>query len=257
MLAEQSGAARQTVGETMVNRANAWGTSLTSIVNNRKYYQPYQNGAFNQRMRQIERDPKLYQEILAQQDAILAGSDRSKLATHNASAGVARRARLDQSVAVEEAGETYTRKDVNPKRHGAGIVAKERAWHQRTQTEIAQAERVGGGTQVAELQSTLETKKRDDAAGASGETLQSARSETTGSGTGQSLKSARAEIDKSSSARRKPKVRSKIKSEVTVTAAGDTTAKTTSDGDLKGNAITRIKAARAKAKAASSEAEAA
>lgn len=132
MASEQSGAAMQTVGETMVNRASAWGKSLGDIVGNQRYYEPYQNRSFYRNLEQLQRDPEKLRQITQMQDAILSGSNRSNLATHNASAGVAARARVTQTVASAEAGETYTRKDINPVTHGPGVVRKEREWYERT-----------------------------------------------------------------------------------------------------------------------------
>jgi len=132
MISEQSGAAMQTVGETMVNRANAWGVSLSDIVNNERYYAPHQNKSFHRHLAALARDETRLQRIYAMQDGILDGSNRSNLATHNASAHVAVRARRTQTVCHMENGETYTRKDKNPAEHGAGVIAREKAWHRRT-----------------------------------------------------------------------------------------------------------------------------
>jgi hypothetical protein len=128
MKSEMSGAAMQTVGETMVNRAEAWGVSLADIVNNERYYAPYQNRSFHRHLAELARDEAGLQQIVAMQEAILNGSNRSNLATHNSSGAVAAKARATQTVTMVEAGETYSRKDRNPTAHGAGIVAKERSW---------------------------------------------------------------------------------------------------------------------------------
>jgi len=141
MISEQSGPAMQTVGETMVNRANAWGVSLSEIVNNERYYAPFQNRSFHRNLALLAsaaNEAKLNQ-ILAMQDAILDGSNRSNLATHNASAGVAARARRTQTVCHMENGETYTRKDKNPAEHGAGVIAREKAWHRKTLEAMREA----------------------------------------------------------------------------------------------------------------------
>jgi hypothetical protein len=132
MLSEMSGPAMQTVGETMVNRANAYDVTLGEIVNNERYYAPHQNGSFARNLEALGRNEAGLQEILAMQDAILDGSNRSNLATHNASGAVAAAARRTQTVTRVEKGETYSRKDKNPINHGAGTVAREKAWHLRT-----------------------------------------------------------------------------------------------------------------------------
>jgi hypothetical protein len=139
MASEQSGPAMQTFGETAVNRANAWGTSLSSIIGNRTYYQPYQNRSIYSNAAELRRDPEKLAEIYRMQDAILAGSNRSNLATHNASQGVAVSALRTQTLGIAEHGEVYTRKDINPAIHGIGTVTKERNWYEQTRAAMAAA----------------------------------------------------------------------------------------------------------------------
>jgi hypothetical protein len=151
MLAENAGSP-QSVGETMVNRASAWDTSLATQIDPnvgtkgsvkwnrgysaRGYYEPYQTNAYDKALRRLRGDPSLRSKIYQQQEGILSGSNVTNLATHNASAGVAARARKDQTVASVITGETYTRKDIPGTRHGAGVINRERGWHQRTLADM-------------------------------------------------------------------------------------------------------------------------
>lgn len=142
MLSEQTGDARITVGETMVNRANAWGKSLSEILANKAYYEPHQNGSYERNMKRIKEDAELRRKTFQQQDVILGGSNRANLATHNGSAGVAAKARKTQTVRAEESGEVYTIKIKNPKLHGEKTVRREKHWFEATAQSINIFERL-------------------------------------------------------------------------------------------------------------------
>lgn len=140
MMSEQSGKARTTVGETMTNRANAWGQPLSGIVDNKVYYQPYQDGSYYKNYKLLKSNPELQKQVFANQEEIMSGSNRANFGTHNASAGVAANAQRQQTVTAIENGETYTRKDINPDLHGEGIVKKEGNWFKKTSSDIKELE---------------------------------------------------------------------------------------------------------------------
>jgi hypothetical protein len=94
--------------ETVFNRAQLQGTTLDNIVrgpkNGKRYYAPYHNGgkAFRRAQRHLKSNP-IKRDLIAQQlDKVIAGSNTTNLATHNASAGVGRRAKqFNKGYAVE------------------------------------------------------------------------------------------------------------------------------------------------------------
>jgi hypothetical protein len=94
--------------ETVFNRAQLQGTTLDNIVrgpkNGKRYYAPYHNGgkAFQRAQRHLKSNPKKRDLIAQQLDKVIAGSNTTNLATHNASAGVGRRAKqFNKGYAVE------------------------------------------------------------------------------------------------------------------------------------------------------------
>ncbi len=130
--------------ETFFNRSDAQGVnSIAGIVNNRAYYEPHQNGSFNRNLALIERDPELRARLEQEYDAVMAGSNESNYATHNASAGVASSARRTQTIGAEIGGETFSRKDLPQyaSLHGAGTTKREGQWFQQTQARVEAAKR--------------------------------------------------------------------------------------------------------------------
>lgn len=135
---------RKAVAETIFNRADAHGKSLSSTMNP-AYYEPMQNGSYARNLALLQSNPALREKLLKETlEPVLKGSNESNFGTHNASAGVAERAKASQTVTAEITGETYTRKD-NPSfkdLHGAGTVKKEAAWYSNilaTQAAAAEA----------------------------------------------------------------------------------------------------------------------
>ena len=127
--------------ETMFNRADAHGRTIGDVVGKdkgswgRKYYAPYmaQSGfSYYKNLERIRNDPKLKAKLDRVIDDVMAGSNDSNFGTHNASAGVARNARGNQTVTAHAAvGEQFSRKDVRPDVHGAGVVKNESGWYKR------------------------------------------------------------------------------------------------------------------------------
>lgn len=74
--------------ETVFNRAAANGVSVDKIISNRRYYEPYQNGSFYRNYRGLNSDR--ISKLGGPTQRALEGSDLTRGATHNASAGVAR-----------------------------------------------------------------------------------------------------------------------------------------------------------------------
>jgi hypothetical protein len=73
--------------ETVFNRALATGTSITNIISNQRYYEPYQNGAFQRAASNLTNsDRQNYANLIGKAQS---GSNITSGATHNASAGVA------------------------------------------------------------------------------------------------------------------------------------------------------------------------
>lgn len=105
--------AQQAFAETVMNRAAVTGKSINQIISNTKYYQPYHDGAFARAQRNMSAENrKQYAEII---DKVKAGSDLTKGATHNASAGVAASARQGGYDSVKDSlievnGEWFYRK---------------------------------------------------------------------------------------------------------------------------------------------------
>ena len=97
----------QAVLETMFNRAQHRNNSLheeTRGRTGRRYYQPLQTNAFRKAQRFLARNPKKRDQIARQLDKVIAGSNVSKYALHNASAGVGRRAKARNPNSYVEIG---------------------------------------------------------------------------------------------------------------------------------------------------------
>lgn len=143
--------ARKAVMETMMNRASAYKKSLADTVGNQKYYEPYQNGSYNQHLGKVRNDPEYAKQLDKEIDEVVSGSNYSNYATHNGSAGVAARARRDQSIGwTAPNGEVFSRKDLSTPEaighHGAGTKKIEGGWFQKTKAadDVAKQEKAAG-----------------------------------------------------------------------------------------------------------------
>lgn len=80
----------QAFAEKVFNRATIEKKTLRTLLNDRNYFEPYQNGAFNRAKRALESNPSLVDRNLSMIDRVAReGTDRIKGATHNASGSVA------------------------------------------------------------------------------------------------------------------------------------------------------------------------
>jgi hypothetical protein len=154
-LAENRGSreGNMAVLETMFNRRDAYNgikgkpQSMDGIVSSR-YYQPWTDGGY-------KAAEKIYNNMTPEQRAELdkrwdevvdGGSNYSDFATDNASGSVARSAEKSQTVGARLSGETYSRKDKNPREHGALIVKKTKEWYAKTKEAVEAAKSGGGGS---------------------------------------------------------------------------------------------------------------
>lgn len=93
--------------------------------------------------RQVINNPALFETMDTAHNLVLAGSNFSKLATQNASAGVARSAKKTQTVThYTSTGETLSRKDkmAYSKAHGYLTIKSTKQWVYRTQKAIDEYE---------------------------------------------------------------------------------------------------------------------
>lgn len=102
--------AQQAFLETVFNRAGQRGVSIDTIISDRAYYEPHQNGAFERAQRNLNKDDmEKYDRSISK---VTAGSNLTEGGMHNASAGVAASARQGgydsiPSTVKEVGGETY------------------------------------------------------------------------------------------------------------------------------------------------------
>ena len=83
----QGAQAQQAFMETVINRATVLKWSINKIISDARYYQPYKDGAYKRAQKSVgDMERARYQRIL---DQVMAGSNVSNLATHNASGIVA------------------------------------------------------------------------------------------------------------------------------------------------------------------------
>lgn len=126
--------AQQAFAETVFNRAYYQGWTLKQILEKKgipkkEYYEPYKNGAFQRAQKRM--DEKLLKERLSIIDEVgFGGTDLTKGASHNASAGVAAKVRrggydADTVTIVEIGGETYYRKTFKNERKPLPRVTEE------------------------------------------------------------------------------------------------------------------------------------
>ena len=137
MLAEEGGdrEARTALAESAMNRGNSRNISSIDKVLDPRYYQPMHDGSGNyeKALARIRNDPKLRAEIEQDLTRAHGGSNVSKLATDNASAGVAKNSMGNQTHTHTTAnGESWFRKDVRPDVHGALAVKQTKDWHDNT-----------------------------------------------------------------------------------------------------------------------------
>jgi hypothetical protein len=105
--------------ETVFNRALAQGTSVTNIISNQKYYEPYQNGAFQRAASNLtSTDRQNFANLISKAQN---GSNITNGATHNASGSVAASVRQGGYDAVTGSirtigGETYYSKTFEQKK---------------------------------------------------------------------------------------------------------------------------------------------
>jgi len=137
MLAEEGGdrEAHTALAESAMNRGNSRNISSIDKVLDPRYYQPMHDGSGNyeKALARIRNDPKLRAEIEQDLTRAHGGSNVSKLATDNASAGVARNSMTNQTHTHTTAnGESWFRKDVRPDVHGALAVKQTKDWHDNT-----------------------------------------------------------------------------------------------------------------------------
>jgi peptidoglycan hydrolase-like protein with peptidoglycan-binding domain len=114
--------AQRAVLETLMNRAIAYNRSIRKEVYG-GYYQPInQSATINKRLATIKANQQLRSKVLANLKAVLAGSNDSNVALHNASAGIAKTAHSLADVRAVIGGETFYNK-TNPagdKHYGGG-----------------------------------------------------------------------------------------------------------------------------------------
>lgn len=127
--------ARKAVIETMMNRAVAQGKTLGEVVRNQEYYQPYQNGSYNQHLSRVRGDKDYATQLDKEIDDVLKGSNYSNYATHNGSGSVRANAERTQSTGwIAPNGEIFSRKDRSEfsNIHGAGTTSRESEWYKKT-----------------------------------------------------------------------------------------------------------------------------
>lgn len=105
--------------ETVFNRALAQGTSITNIISNQKYYEPYQNGAFQRAANNLTSVDR--QNFASTISKVQNGSNITNGATHNASGSVAASVNKGGYDAVTSSvrvigGETYYSKTFEQKK---------------------------------------------------------------------------------------------------------------------------------------------
>ena len=105
--------------ETVFNRALAQGTSITNIISNQRYYEPYQNGAFQRAANNLTSSDR--QNFAGLISKAQNGSNITNGATHNASGSVAASVRRGGYDAVTGSirtigGETYYSKTFEQKK---------------------------------------------------------------------------------------------------------------------------------------------
>lgn len=102
--------AQRAVLETLMNRAIAYNRSIRKEVYG-GYYQPInQSATINKRLATIKSNPQLRKKVLDNLKAVLAGSNDSNVALHNASAGIAKTAQSLADVRAVIGGETFYNK---------------------------------------------------------------------------------------------------------------------------------------------------
>ncbi|MEY9428122.1 hypothetical protein ABH975_003437 [Bradyrhizobium ottawaense] len=137
MVAEEGGDrdARAALAESAYNRGASRNMSSIDQVLDPRYYQPMHDGSgsYERALQRIRTDPKLRAEVEQDLARATGGSNVSKLATDNASAGVARNSMTNQTHTHTTAnGESWFRKDVRPDVHGAQAVRQTKDWHDNT-----------------------------------------------------------------------------------------------------------------------------
>ncbi len=108
------------------------------------YYEPlrkhrggYKN--YQRYLSQLKKDPKLFAKLDSAHNEVIRGSNYSKLATQNSSAGVAASARRTQTVTGRTTtGETLSRKDkmAHSRIHGLGTVQNTQSWVKSTSAAL-------------------------------------------------------------------------------------------------------------------------
>jgi hypothetical protein len=142
---ERSPEGRKALLETMYNRANAHGvTDIQKALGNRDkatgYYEPFWNGSFDRNRREIAASPAMQEQLRKEIDEVHAGSNFSKLATQNVSAGKAEEAKATQTVTAHyPGGDYFSRKDITEYDtahrgpHGVAYTRQEQEWAKSTQ----------------------------------------------------------------------------------------------------------------------------
>jgi hypothetical protein len=135
---KENSTSRQATIETMMNRAAAQGKTLAEVVDKSSgYWGPDKNGgrAYNEHLGNLQ-NPEYRKMMESELSGAGIGSNHSKFATHEGSAGVAANARQTQTVTTTmPSGQQFSRKD-RPEYsnlHGAGTVKAEASWYERTQ----------------------------------------------------------------------------------------------------------------------------
>jgi hypothetical protein len=142
---EASPEGRKALLETLYNRANAHGvTDIQKALGTRDkatgYYEPFWNGSFERNRREIAANPAMQEQLRKEIDEVHAGSNFSKLATQNASAGKAEEAEATQTVTAHyPGGDYFSRKDITEYDtahggpHGVAYTRQEQEWAKGTQ----------------------------------------------------------------------------------------------------------------------------
>jgi hypothetical protein len=138
MLAEDNKSATGRIGivEAGANRINAAGKPITSMMDP-AYYQPMHDGSgtYETALRRIQAYPELRQQLHAEIDqALKTGTNITNGATDFATGGTAAQAAATSTHTYTDpgSGQQFFIKDSHPETHGAGTVAANQAWKQRT-----------------------------------------------------------------------------------------------------------------------------
>jgi hypothetical protein len=171
MVAEEGGDrdARTALAESAYNRGSSRNISSIDQVLDPRYYQPMHDGSgsYERALARVRNDPKLRAELEQDLGRANGGSNVSKLATDNASAGVAANSKTNQTHTHTTAnGESWFRKDVRPDVHGAQAVRQTKDWHDNTTAAMVDEKPEPAAAEVAAQPPAAEAAAAPQAAAA-------------------------------------------------------------------------------------------